>query len=891
MTTKNKNLIKDIMNNFRDEDEEIDDNNNNSYNNDNNFNSKYEQYYDNNTGNEQYYNANNFENNNDYNNDENEDDNNNNIDDDIENSENSSYNNDNSPSTPKLAIKNNLIEKNNNNNLNNKTKTYVTYDKEGNKIITKEETKIFTNIEYIKTNKNNNNNNNYNDDIEDQRKKKKKKEELEKKKKEMQRQLDQQNKKHLNINSVKLNNNNNNNNYNNNNYNYNYNNNNNIIENLNILKSELQSDKYAITNENFDQIHFDMNNNNNKTYSNVTFDINNNNNKIKKKNSIQQQKSNIKDYFQPALYNDTNMNNYKKSSRSKSKNHIEDELYEDAINRRKKREKIDLNIEMDIKLNASRTNMIDESIKKVIKKNEKNIDNSVNYFCDKDGFIDYFNIAQILTDLNIFIELLKVVNKNSKNSNDKYRIITTLKEFKSQINLINSKEERKEKELIFLEQLWFTFNPNLLKNNNNNKNDKNNNNNNNIKIKKEIFSRFLKIIFSPIETSLNELESILNRFIQAAFFNNNNSNELSNSSSNNISPSSNSITKSNIFSPITEKEISFQDIWTLKTLIKKFFELKKNNLAYTKTKNLKIDGKQYIQDKEKEYTFQPKINNNNNNSFIKNKNFDDKIKSYNEREELKKRALEVLKKEALNAEMDECTFTPKINQNYHYNNIIYDNEKEEKVYDKLYKYAKTKQDKLKEKIKQNEEEKKQIEDKEITSKPNLNKADLDKTFNQINYDDKLKPKGFQKYVEKTRKGIIENFRKKFIKEKNPCGENYDKIKHMNIQPFNITDIRKYNEKKIKDLCNKTNTELEDDNSDSSENNDYCNLQIKVPNGREIIIKLYKKSEADKIAENLCKIYCLKDDIRDKLKRVIEEKKREVFDYEDDDEEEEESYEN
>ncbi len=78
MTTKNKNLIKDIMNNFRDEDEEIDDNNNNSYNNDNNFNSKYEQYYDNNTGNEQYYNANNFENNNDYNNDENEDDNNNN---------------------------------------------------------------------------------------------------------------------------------------------------------------------------------------------------------------------------------------------------------------------------------------------------------------------------------------------------------------------------------------------------------------------------------------------------------------------------------------------------------------------------------------------------------------------------------------------------------------------------------------------------------------------------------------------------------------------------------------------------------------------------------------------------------------------------------------------
>ncbi len=623
-----------------------------------------------------------------------------------------------------------------------------------------------------------------------------------------------------------------------------------------------------------------------KKIINNNYPINNNNNKIKKKNSIQQQKSNIKDYFQPALYNDTNMNNYKKSSRSKSKTHIEDELYEDAINRRKKREKIDLNIEMDIKLNASRTNMIDESIKKVIKKNEKNIDNSVDYFCDKDGFIDYFNIAQILTDLNIFIELLKVVNKNSKNPNDKYRIITTLKEFKSQINLINSKEERKEKELIFLEQLWFTFNPNLLKNNNNK-----NNNNNNIKIKKEIFSRFLKIIFSPIETSINELESILNRFIQAAFFNNNNSNELSNSSSNNLSPSSNSITKSNIFSPITEKEISFQDIWTLKTLIKKFFELQKNNLAYTKTKNLKIAGKQYIQDKEKEYTFQPKINNNNNNSFIKNKNFDDKIKSYNEREELKKRALEVLKKEALNAEMDECTFTPKINQNYHYNNIIYDNEKEEKVYDKLYKYAKTKQDKLKEKIKQNEEEKKQIEDKEITSKPNLNKADLDKTFNKINNDDKLKPKGFQKYVEKTRKGIIENFRKKFIKEKNPCGENYDKIKHMNIQPFNITDIRKYNEKKIKDLCNKTNTELEDDNSDSSENNDYCNLQIKVPNGREIIIKLYKKSEADKIAENLCKIYCLKDDIRDKLKRVIEEKKREVFDYEDDDEEEEESYEN
>ena len=727
----------------------------------------------------------------------------------------------------------------------------------------------------------------------------------------MQRQLDQQNKKHLNINSVKLNKNNNNN--NNNNYNYNNNNNdnnNNIMENINILKSELQSDKYAITNENFDQIHFDMNNNNNKTYSNVTFDINNNNNKIKKKNSIQQQKTNIKNYFQPTLYNDTNMNNYNKSSRSKSKTHIEDELYKDALNRRKKREKIDLNIEMDIKLNASRTNMIDKSIKKVIEKNEKNIDNSVDKFCDKDGYIDYFNIAQILTDLNIFIEILKVENKNSKNLNDKYRLITTLKEFKSKIKLIKIKKQ-KEDELNFLEQLWITFNPNLLKNNKNdennendendennenNKNNKNNkihnnnnkntnnnnkNNNNNIKIKKEIFSRFLKIIFSPIETSLSELESILNRFIQAAFFNNNNSNEMSYSSSH-----SNSNLKCNFFSPITEEEISFQDIWPLKTLIKKFFELKKNKLAYTKTKNLKIDGKQYIKDKEKEYTFQPKINNNNSNSFIKNKNFENKIESYNEREELKKRALEVLKNEALEAEMDECTFKPKINKNYN-NNNIYDNEKEEKVYDKLYKKAKIKQNKLKEKIEQNEKEKKQIEDKEITSKPKILKPDLDITFNKINNDDEFKLKGFQKYVEKTRKGIIENFRKKYIKEKKPCGENYDKIKQMNIQPFNITDIRKYNEKKIKDLCNKTNTELEDDNSDSSENNDYCNLQIKVPNGREIIIKLYKKSEADKIADNLCKIYCLKDDIREKLKRIIEEKKREAFDYEDDEDEEEE----
>ena len=249
---------------------------------------------------------------------------------------------------------------------------------------------------------------------------------------------------------------------------------------------------------------------------------------------------------------------------------------------------------MDIKLNASRTNMIDKSIKKVIEKNEKNIDNSVDKFCDKDGYIDYFNIAQILTDLNIFIEILKVENKNSKNLNDKYRLITTLKEFKSKIKLIKIKKQ-KEDELNFLEQLWITFNPNLLKNykndennendendensennknnknnkinNNNNKNNNSNkNNNNNIKIKKEIFSRFLKIIFSPIETSLSELESILNRFIQAAFFNNNNSNEMSYSSSH-----SNSNLKCNFFFPNHRRRNFFSRYMAIKNTNKKIF--------------------------------------------------------------------------------------------------------------------------------------------------------------------------------------------------------------------------------------------------------------------------------------------------------------------------------
>jgi hypothetical protein len=114
------------------------------------------------------------------------------------------------------------------------------------------------------------------------------------------------------------------------------------------------------------------------------------------------------------------------------------------------------------------------------------------------------------------------------------------------------------------------------------------------------------------------------------------------------------------------------------------------------------------------------------------------------------------------------------------------------------------------------------------------------------FDNKIKPKGFDDYIMRNKKAILERERIKKIKEKIPCGENYEKIKRRSITPFNITDMKKKNKKNKK------------------EKEDFFTLQIKIPNGQLRVLKIYIKNDPYKVADDFCKIYSIKDSVKKKF---------------------------
>lgn len=577
---------------------------------------------------------------------------------------------------------------------------------------------------------------------------------------------------------------------------------------------------------------------------------------------------NLNNYFQPALYNDSDEfkfrpqinekskqivkeiqrrksklegdgNNTNMSSRSRSKSPIELTLYEDAVKRWQKLEKVNQNIEMNIKLNASKTKISNNSHKIAICKLEKNIDDAVKKY-SKSGTVSFLNIAQVLTELKIFREIL-----NPKSNDGEIKKISDLKE---KIAKVRERETRKIDEINFLEQIWICLNPK-----------------NSESIKSEIFGEFMKILFSPVDSSVKEISSILKQFLQAALFlHNNNNAPLSHSGSGNNSMNSSNPIGPGIVSPITDKLISNQDIWPLNTLVKHFLLLKENIIAYQPTGHYSKDLQKELMQEREYLTFKPKLEN----SKIRMKLFEKKLPTFFEREKLRMLALQELKKEAEKAELEQCTFKPHINKKFNQNNNSFSGENQTPVYDKLYKYGKDQKRKFEQRI---EEKKKEEQDKEIegcTFKPKIytKKADLDRSFSAD------KPKGFNKHVEHVRRGIIERFRKKYILEKNPAGENYEKVKRMNIQPFNITDLRKQQDKELKEMMTRTKTDYNNEynvhENESDGNDDYFTIQVKIPNGSERTLRIYEDDDPFEIASSFCKTYCMKDEIRDILAKNI-----------------------
>lgn len=555
---------------------------------------------------------------------------------------------------------------------------------------------------------------------------------------------------------------------------------------------------------------------------------------------------NINSLFHPALYNNTEQYNFQpeineksrkivqeidernksfdQSRPTRSKSPIELTLYDDAVKRREKLNKVYLNSSMNIKLNASKTKISNNSHKIAINKIEKTIDELIKKY-EKSNNLSFLNVAQVLTELKIFRELLP--------KNEELKKPTDLKE---KIAKVRERETRKIQEINFLEQIWFCLNPKSKE-----------------YLLSEIFGEFMKVLFSPVDSSITEIASILKQFLQAALFLHTNKN--------------NGDDHNGVISPLTDKEIHESDLWPLEVFVKRFLELKENIIAYQRIKNKnKMFEKDLIQEMKK-FSFKPKIEN----SKMRLKIFEKKLPTFIEREKLRQLALKELKKEAEKAELEQCTFKPSINKTYQNNeSFSRDDNNRMPVYDKLYKMNKDKLRKRNQHIAEKEKEELQKEMMNCSFQPQIPRSNtmFDKTFTAVE-----KPKGYNKHIEHTRRGILENLRKKYLLEYNPSGENYEKMRIRNIKPFDITDMRRLEEKEREEMDGlnkkqkdkpKKQKEEEKDNDNDDDDEDYFTIQVKIPSGKERTLRIYPDDNAFEVATNFCHTYCIKDEVRDRL---------------------------
>ena len=536
-----------------------------------------------------------------------------------------------------------------------------------------------------------------------------------------------------------------------------------------------------------------------------------NNVKQLKRYILQKSKDNCKKKLEKIVINKNNNNfsNYIKTEFN-DKKPIELILYDDALHKRDKIANFHKNNLIQIQLTSTRRKINKKSYHLALQNEEKKIENLVKKYSNKNVGLSILDIAKIYQDLNIFRQLLQNININ-KLSN-----INTIEEFKNVISIgIKGDNKRKIEELEFLEKTWNILNPE----------QKN-------KIRKDIFEGFLKIIFFS-SGNIIDIDKILRQYLQAALFGEGIASLNYNNNRNNS--------------------------FCLKDYIKQFFILRDNMVAYQNINH--FTEKKYekiLKEKNQNLIFEPNIPIKEDfrktvNQRKKNFNFESLYNRFIQKEKYKKSNLERLKQNQLKEELKELKQRPTITK-YKNNNFSNDNYRA-KIYEKLYKMDKCLRQKREDKIKEKNKEDLEIYEKELKSfKLNINSKENRKRMAK-SFDNKVKPKGYDIYINRNKKAILERKRIKNLLEKIPCGENYEKIKKRSISPFNITDMKKKRRRK------------------NQENEDYFTLQIKIPNGQLRKIKIDSKSEPYQVAEEFCKIYSIKDIIKQKLIKNIIECKR------------------
>lgn len=478
-----------------------------------------------------------------------------------------------------------------------------------------------------------------------------------------------------------------------------------------------------------------------KNKQNLIFKDSNSSNRFKPLTMMKKNNSNAIDSGYKQKHN---FQNSEKSTTSNPKVPIEFILYDEAQKRREKIDKVEYNNMMNIILTSSKAKISNNSQKIAISIIEKKIEEAAAKR-ERNKHLTFINIGEILTELNIFREILpKNHHVNSSNSNPnssssvkRNQTYQSYKEIQKEMINVKENEKRKQSEINFYEQFWLIINPS-----------------NKQEIKADMMSEILKILFAPINANVKDISDILKQFLMTAFFLNCNPDEVK-----------------KYVSPITEKDIPEEDIWSIERIVKEFLLLKENHLAYQQLKHLNKNIQNDIIKSEKEISFKPTIIGLGN--YDKNSKwnyFEERLPALIEREQLRLQVLEEMKKESEEADLKECTFKPDINPSKIYMNKkkkkesadksdtnSNNNNNNESIYEKLYTSNKGKDEmrKLEKEASDKKEETKTLA--ECSFQPKLISSDTyHQSFNNSEY-----PKGFQEYVSKMQHGIIEAQKKKY----------------------------------------------------------------------------------------------------------------------------------
>jgi hypothetical protein len=333
-------------------------------------------------------------------------------------------------------------------------------------------------------------------------------------------------------------------------------------------------------------------------------------------------KNNLKNYFNPALY-DTENREYSfkpeinqnsrhialsktksESNISRSKSPVEFDLYADAIKRKEKLQKIEYHNMMEIMLNASKTKISNNSHRIAIMKIERWIEEVIQQK-EKQKRLNFIDIGEVLWELRIFREVFD--HNAGEQDSKRYK---SYKDIRQELKNTKESERRKRAEIDFYEQFWMILNPD-----------------NKELIKSDIAGEFLKILFSPVASSVKEISSVLKQFLSAAFFLNSEASE-----------------SKTFISPITEKTICENEIWPLEKLVREFLGLKENMLAYQQIKNVSKKTQDEIAKSEREnLSFQPNATDK---KYVSRSNFfQERVQALMDRDRLRKQVLEEMKKE------------------------------------------------------------------------------------------------------------------------------------------------------------------------------------------------------------------------------------------------------